>query len=277
MKKIVFFDIDGTLLDDEKNLPASTKEAIKTLQEKGIYTAIATGRAPFMVTKLLEELNMESFVSFNGQYVVFRNEVVYANPLDTSELKKLIKSAEDHLHHLVFLNESTLKSNVKFDQRVKESLGTLQMVHPEYDPSFYEKTEIYQALLFAKEGEDSYLTEFEKNLTFIRWHEESMDVVPKGGSKAEGIKKLIERLGFEMENVYAFGDGLNDIEMLQTVGTGIAMGNAHEAVKMHADLITSNVDDNGIVNGLIKVGLLEENFEIIKTKEQAPVSDVQTF
>ncbi|MBS4198800.1 Cof-type HAD-IIB family hydrolase [Bacillus sp. FJAT-49732] len=264
MKKIVFFDIDGTLLDDEKNLPGSTKEAIKTLQENGIYTALATGRAPFMVTSLLKDLNIESFVCFNGQYVVFGNEVVYTNPLDSIEIKKLIDRANTNNHHLVFLNESTLKSNVKFNQRVKESFESLQMVHPEYDPDFYEKTNIYQSLLFAREGEDSYLTEFEDNLTFIRWHEESLDVVPKGGSKAEGIKKLIERLGFEMENVYAFGDGLNDIEMLQTVGTGIAMGNAHEAVKMHADLITTNVDDNGIVNGLVKVGLLEENFERIK-------------
>ncbi|MBS4217904.1 Cof-type HAD-IIB family hydrolase [Bacillus sp. FJAT-49711] len=264
MKKIVFFDIDGTLLDDKKNLPASTKAAIKTLQEKGVYTALATGRAPFMVTTLLKELDMESYVSFNGQYVVFGNEVVYTNPLDSLKLKKLIQVAEKHQHHLVFLNESTLKSNVEFDSRVKESLGTLKMVHPEYDPNFFEKTNIYQALLFAKEGEDGYLIDFENNLTFIRWHEESLDVVPKGGSKAEGIKKLIARLGFELQNTYAFGDGLNDIEMLQTVGTGIAMGNAHEAVKMHADFITTSVDNDGIVNGLIEVGLLEEDFETIK-------------
>ena len=80
--------------------------------------------------------------------------------------------------------------------------------------------------------------------------------MPKGGSKAEGIKKLIEKLGFKMENVYAFGDGLNDIEMLQTVGTGIAMGNALDIVKEYADLVTTNVEDDGIVNGLKEVGLL---------------------
>ena len=62
MKKIVFFDIDGTLLDDDKNLPHAAKEAIHTLQKNGVYTAIATGRAPFMITHLLEELNIESYV-----------------------------------------------------------------------------------------------------------------------------------------------------------------------------------------------------------------------
>ena len=90
-----------------------------------------------------------------------------------------------------------------------------------------------------------------------------MDVVPKGGSKAKGIKKLIARLGFDMKDVYAFGDGLNDIEMLKEVGTGIAMGNAHEAVKMHADFVTSHVAEDGIVNGLKKVGLLANDLETI--------------
>ncbi|MBS4177278.1 Cof-type HAD-IIB family hydrolase [Lederbergia citrea] len=263
MKKIVFFDIDGTLLDDDKNLPVSTKEAIKTLQKNGIYTAIATGRAPFMVTKLLQELNMESYVSFNGQYVVFGNEVVYTNPLCSINLKKLAKEASIHNHHLVYMNESTLKSNVKYDHRIKESLESLKMVHPEHDPMFYEKTEIYQTLLFAKEGEDEYLEAFEDDFTFIRWHEDALDVVPKGGSKAEGIKKLIARLGFNMKDVYAFGDGLNDIEMLKTVGTGVAMGNALEAVKMYADYVTTNVENDGIVNGLKAVGLLSDTFETI--------------
>lgn len=66
-----------------------------------------------------------------------------------------------------------------------------------------------------------------------------------------------------MEDVYAFGDGLNDIEMLKTVGTGVAMGNAHEAVKLHADIVTERVENNGIAVGLKKVGLLDDSFEII--------------
>lgn len=259
MRKIVFFDIDGTLLDDEKNLPVSAKAAIKALQQKGIYTAIATGRGPFMITSLLKELNIDSFVSFNGQYVVFEKEVIYKNPLDSLELEKLATVAEKHQHSLVYMNESTLKANIKFDERVKESLGTLQMIHPEYDPDFYKKTDIYQSLLFAKRGEDMYLKNFEDHQTFIRWHEEALDVVPKGGSKAEGIKQLIARLGFNMEDVYAFGDGLNDIEMLQSVGTGIAMGNALDVVKMHADYVTTDPANDGIMKGLVHVGLLEES------------------
>lgn len=264
MKKIVFFDIDGTLLDDEKNLPASTKEAIFTLQKNGIYTAIATGRGPFMFSSLLKELNIHSFVSYNGQYAVSGDEVVYKNPLKTVELKRLAEETAKYNHSLVYMDHETLKANVEFDQRIKDGLNSLGFPHPEFDPNFYKENEIYQSLLFANENEDEYLKAFEDCHTFIRWHENALDVVPKGGSKAEGIKKMIEHLGFNLENVYAFGDGFNDIEMLQTVGTGVAMGNAHESVKMHADYVTTNVGDDGIVNGLKAVGLLEKSFETLK-------------
>ncbi|GIN19095.1 Cof-type HAD-IIB family hydrolase [Siminovitchia fordii] len=263
MKKIVFFDIDGTLLDEDKNLPPSAKEAVHTLQENGIYTAIATGRAPFMITSLLKELNINSYVCFNGQYVVFENEVIAANPINSEVLKDVEKVANYHEHALVYMNEATLKTNTKNSERVRKSLSTLKLAYPDYDPDFYTKKDIYQALLFTKENEAGYLSSIQE-VSFIRWHELSLDIVPKGGSKARGIQQLIGRLGFKMEDVYAFGDGMNDIEMLREVGTGIAMGNAHDAVKEHADFVTTDVEYDGIVNGLKEVGLLADSFETLK-------------
>ncbi|KRG16020.1 hypothetical protein ACA30_03910 [Virgibacillus soli] len=255
MSKIVFFDIDGTLLDENKELPQSTKEAIVSLQEKGVYTALATGRAPFMVEPLLKELGMESYVSFNGQFVMFNGDVIYENPLDPKDLSKLESEARKKGHPIVYMSRSTLKANVDYDQRIEESLGTLHLAHPQFHTDFYWETTIYQALLFVNKQEEAYTEDFTE-FDFIRWHENSVDVIPKGGSKAKGIQKLIEKLGFEMEDVYAFGDGLNDIEMLKTVGTGVAMGNALDKVKEVADVVTTNVNQDGIANGLKKVGLL---------------------
>ncbi|MGD6899677.1 Cof-type HAD-IIB family hydrolase [Bacillus infantis] len=256
MKKIVFFDIDGTLLDHGKNLPVKTKEAIRLLQEKGVFTAIATGRAPFMYESLREELGIDSYVSFNGQYVVFENEPIYANPLDTKELERLLEHGKRNGHPLVFMNESTMKSSVPHHPHIEESLGTLKFPHPEKDESFYNGREIYQSLIFMDDSLEQEYREGYGKFHFIRWHPHSVDVLPAGGSKAEGIKKMISRLGFAIEDVYAFGDGLNDIEMLQAVGTGVAMGNADEEVKRHADHITSDVGEDGIWNGLKKLGLI---------------------
>lgn len=264
MTKIVFFDIDDTLLDEQKELPASTKAAVRQLQKQGIYTAIATGRAPFMTYPLLEELNIHSYICFNGQFVVFENEVIYKNPIDRDVLQKIDETARECEHPLVYLNETTMKANVKHNELIKESLGSLKLAHPEFDPDFYKNKNIYQALLFTKEkNEERFFAGFD-DVTFIRWHESSVDIVPKGGSKAEGIKQMIDRLGFAMEDVIAFGDGMNDIEMLQEVGIGIAMGNAWQVVKDHADLVTTNVEKDGIVNGLKEIGLLSRDFETIK-------------
>src|SRR4051812_42987331 len=256
MKKIVFFDIDGTLLDHEKQLPSSTKKAITLLKENGVFVAIATGRAPFMFTSLKKELDIDSFVSFNGQYVVFENEAIYKNPLNESELEKFLHVTNANEHPLIFMNELTMKATTEYHPFIESSLGTLLFPHPDEDKSFYAQNEIYQSLLFCKgDDEQKYFSHFPE-FDFIRWHPYSVDVLPKGGSKAEGIKQMIDRLGFELKDVYAFGDGLNDLEMLKAVGTGVAMGNGVPEARALANLVTSDVSEDGIWNGLKELKLI---------------------
>ena len=86
-QSVIFFDIDGTLLDHDKKLPPSTKQAVFKLKELGHIVAIATGRAPFMYEDLREELGIDTFVSYNGQYVVLNGEVLHTNPLHSLLLK----------------------------------------------------------------------------------------------------------------------------------------------------------------------------------------------
>ncbi|MCH1623949.1 Cof-type HAD-IIB family hydrolase [Ferdinandcohnia quinoae] len=254
--KIVFFDIDGTLLDHEKKLPLSTKNAIEEIRKKGIHVAIATGRGPFMFEELRNELGINSYVSFNGQYVVFENEVIYKNPLNKVKLRELNEFTKKNQHPLVFLNEIEMKASVENNPFIHESISTLQLEYPQYDPLFFEDREIYQALLFCTEAEEQLYINKYKEFQFIRWHPVSTDIIPYGGSKAEGIKKMIDILSILEDRVYAFGDGLNDTEMLSFVGTGIAMGNAVNEIKEVADIVTKDVDNNGIEYGLKLVGLL---------------------
>ncbi|MGG3466503.1 Cof-type HAD-IIB family hydrolase [Neobacillus pocheonensis] len=256
MKKIVFFDIDGTLLDHEKNLPLSTKRAIQLLKENGVFVAIATGRAPFMFESLREELDVDSFVSFNGQYVVFENKVIYENPLHEIGIEKLYQDALMNKHPLVFMNEKTMKASVQHHRFIETSMGSLNFLHPEEDARFYVNRKLYQSLLFCESQDEPLYFDAYPEFDFIRWHPYSVDVLPKGGSKAEGIKKMIEQLGFELKDVYAFGDGLNDLEMLKEVGTGVAMGNGVPEAKKLADIITSDVSNDGIWNGLKELQLI---------------------
>lgn len=254
--KIIFFDIDGTLLDHDKRLPDLTKKALEQLKENGVFVAIATGRAPFMFEKLREELDIDSFVSFNGQYVVFENEVIYKNPLPTEGIEKLKDFSSQKEHPLVLMNENTMKATVSYHSHIEESIGSMKIPHPDAESDFYLGREIFQTLVFCEEKDDKDYEANFPDFRFIRWHPYSMDVLPAGGSKAEGIKLMIKRLGFEMKDVYAFGDGLNDIEMLQTVGTGVAMGNSSDEVKKAANITTTSVDEDGIWNGLKQLELI---------------------
>ncbi|WP_408010818.1 Cof-type HAD-IIB family hydrolase [Pseudalkalibacillus sp. A8] len=255
--KIVFFDIDGTLLDHQKRIPAGTKLAIKELQDRKVPIAIATGRAPFMFHYLLEELSINGFVSFNGQYVSYENQSIYENPLEEKFLQELVLQSKEHDHPMVFLNTETGRTTHDSHPHVQKSMDDLKLIHPEHDPEFYRGRSIYQALLYCEKGEKETLyRNTYSDFNFIRWHQYSMDVLPKTGSKAIGIEKMIAHLGYHQEDVIAFGDGLNDLEMLEFAGTGIAMGNSKEAAKRSADFVTRAVDDDGIRHGLRKVGLI---------------------
>lgn len=256
MGKIVFFDIDGTLLNSEKKLPESTKEAIHLLRKNGTYVAIATGRAPFMFSHLIHELEIDSFVSFNGQYVVFEHEMIYKNPLSQSQLEKLTSEAKVNGHSMIYMNEKTMKANITHDPFIEKSMGSLHFPHPEEKGDFYKNHEIYQALLFCEEHHTPLYEGNYSDLQFIRWHPYAMDVVPNGGSKAKGIEYVIERKGFAMDEVYAFGDGLNDLEMIKAAGTGVVMGNGVPLLKKEADFITKSVDSDGIYYGLKELKLI---------------------
>lgn len=255
IKKLLFFDIDGTLLNHEKELPASTKETIQKLHEAGHHVFIATGRAPFMFKQLREELGIRSFVSFNGQYVVFEDEVIYENPLKIETLKQLLEHSSKSNHPLVFMSEEDMKSTVEDHPFIHESFGSLKFDHPDFHPHYFNDKNIYQTLLFCEDGEEVMYQDYD-DLHFIRWHRLSTDILPLGGSKAEGIKKIMERLGYDREDVYAFGDGLNDLEMIEFAGTGVAMGNAVESLKEKADFVTKSVEEDGIQYAVEQLNLL---------------------
>lgn len=256
-QKIIFFDIDGTLLDDDKKIPTSTKEALFELKKKGHDVAIATGRAPFMFRELREELEIDSFVSYNGQYVVFRGEVIYTNPLNKPALQTLTNLALEHEHPVVYMDHEDMKASVPHNEFVTTSIGTLKINHTAtYDPNYYKDRDIYQALLFCQEDEEKLYESLFTTFDLIRWHPFSCDIVPSGGSKAKGIKRITEQLGIALENQYAFGDALNDLEMLKMVPNSVAMGNGLPEAKAAAKYVTKPVNEDGIWHGLKMVGLL---------------------
>lgn len=257
-KSIVFLDIDGTLLNEEKVIPDSTKKAVRLLQENGIHTVIATGRVPKMFYWIQKELNIDSFVSMNGQYVVFEGQEIYANPINPEMLQSISTLTASNGHALAYCSHDDFKVSKGNHPLIESSFDSLMMAYPEVDETYYQQSSIYQGHLYCHRMDEQLYVDRFPDFNFVKWHDYAFDILPKGASKAVGIHKLLDVLGINRENCFAFGDGLNDLEMLKMVGTGIAMGNGVPEAKAAADLITTSSSNNGILNGLIQVGLLEK-------------------
>ncbi|RJE84333.1 Cof-type HAD-IIB family hydrolase [Paenibacillus sp. 1011MAR3C5] len=254
--KIVFFDIDGTLVNEEKVIPADTIKAISELKEKGIEPVIATGRAPYFIKPLTEKLGIDSYVCMNGAYVVYKGQTLYKRKITKQSLETLVALAAQHDHGLVFEGEVRYCSDRDNHPFITDSIQSLKIDLPSFEPQFWRDNDIFQAFLHCESHEEHLYETLKSEFTLIRWHPQAMDVLPLGGSKAQGIAALLDKLGLTPEHAAAFGDGLNDKEMLEYVGFGVAMGNSHPELLPFANYVTTHVDENGIRNGLIEAGLL---------------------
>ncbi|MCJ8010842.1 Cof-type HAD-IIB family hydrolase [Paenibacillus sp. KQZ6P-2] len=255
--KIAFFDIDGTLVNEEKQIPQDTIEAIAELKRSGVEAVIATGRAPYFFKSLAEQLGIESYVSLNGGYVVYKGKAIYSRPIPREQVESLVNHAAKHKHTLVFEGASDFSSNNAEDTFMLDAVGSLKVDLPKYDPDFWRTEDVYQVFLHNEADHEHLYMNAVPGLRYIRWHPTAMDVLPTESSKAEGINAMLRLLNIKHEEAVAFGDGLNDKEMLEVVGLGIAMGNSHEDLKPYADYITTHVDEGGIVNGLKYAQLIE--------------------
>jgi Cof subfamily protein (haloacid dehalogenase superfamily) len=147
----------------------------------------------------------------------------------------------------------------KFPVRLMKKI--LQVFSPHRQKDRYETLEIlkepiYQCILLSPESEQKKLEHRFPECTFQRSNTYTVDIIPKGGSKLLGIQAFANAVGIEMEEIMAFGDHYNDIEMLKGVGIGVAMGNAQIEVKHAADFVTQSNEEDGIYEGLKHFGLI---------------------
>ena len=256
MIKILFFDIDGTLLElGQKEMHQELVDALNLVKEKGIKIFLATGRAPLVVPKF-HGIEFDGVLSFNGSYCYTNNELIYKNPMDKTDIQTLVNNAKK-LNKAVTL-AGINKMGCNFDDEILEEYFMIANQHAHVIDEFNEfmKEEIYQMMVATTEDQDELILENTTTLKVARWWNKACDIIPCDGGKDICIQKILDYYNFKKDEAMAFGDGGNDISMLNYVGTGVAMGNATNNVKAIANYITDSVQEDGIVTAL-------KHFEII--------------
>lgn len=278
--KVIFFDIDDTLRNSKTGfIPTSISTVFKQLREKGILTGIATGRGIFGVVPEIKALKPDFFVTLNGAYIEDKkSNVIYSNKIAKDKVEEYIAWTKE-----VGIDYGLVASHTaKLSTRTDMISQAIDPIYPDLDvdPDFYEKEDIYQMWTFEDQGDDLTLPEsLASTLRMVRWHELSSDVVPISGSKAAGVAKVVEHLGYKPENVMVFGDGLNDLELFDYAGISVAMGISHDKIKEKADYITKTLEEDGIFDALERFGMVEKELHFpqvdIETAE-GPIATIKT-
>ena len=263
MKKAVFFDIDGTLLDKEHGISEITprvQKAMKNLQEDGNYIFIATGRPHSFMQKDILDFGFNGFVMSNGSLIILDGEVFFQSKLDSKAVKKLCDFAESkNIEYMLESYPNTYwKKNFKACEDFFKKIGVdYSKFTTEFD---IEKISVSKLeFLSARKDLEQLEIDYKKILEepgFTGWadpfHFKTMEVYSDKISKATGILKVLEHLNIDVKNSYAFGDGYNDREMLKTVGKGLVMATAKDDVKKFADEVVPSVYDDGVAVGIEK-------------------------
>ncbi|MED0874520.1 Cof-type HAD-IIB family hydrolase [Bacillus mobilis] len=252
MYKVVFFDVDGTLLSEiDRSMHESTKEAIQRLIDKGIYVVVTTGR-PYNLCMQFKELGINTLISANGAHIKCGETVLHKSVLSSEIVHDISRFAALHGHGISYFTENFAMNGIASDnERVMQALSeTLNLKkYPEKSRDLSE--EIYCLCLYADETEAQKFIERYPSLTFDRFHNYVINVLEDSKvSKLTAIQKVLDYLNISQSEAVAFGDGGNDIEMLQYVGLGIAMGNGGEELKKKADFVTKKSSEGGILFAL---------------------------
>ena len=181
--------------------------------------------------------------------MINHGQPIYESKITDEQIERFSKIATEHGNSFVVLNDQTSRLN-KFTQMAQNAFDNVNSPVPTVDANFYKTNPIYMMIILTDSEDDFYRQTFENDFTFYRNTQFSMDVVAQGGSKKVGIKKLLELPEYSDVPTYAFGDGNNDIAMLEAVDHPVAMGNALPHVKPYAEFVTTNNTNHGIVNGL---------------------------
>ena len=260
-KKILFFDVDGTIVTGDHVIPASAQRALAEAIDAGHILFVNTGRPYLHVEPQIKALPMSGFICSLGGHILFHGEDLFHFSFSPEESRGIRDAGYACGMDILFESES----GVWFDRRCRNGHGKREFAWlrsigvPAFDDTFREEFAFDKFVCWPGENADPdrFQSLFRERLTFIPREDSMREVVLRGLSKADGMLMAMERLGIPREDTFAFGDGANDLPMLRTAGTSVLMGNAPEELWCEADYIAPAVWEDGLYRAMDHFGLLK--------------------
>ena len=264
MKKLIFCDIDGTIIDGSRNLNELTQKTRTAIRKLCVdnYVFIASGRCKGLLDKQIIDLHPNGYILCNGAYGEMDEKEIYSLTFDkeTVELIKKISLDNGGFYLLESINEIYVENlhNPAFELFMDTWGATLGGFRTD-DNVFRD----YNIAMIGFTSEEMVLktqNELGPFTNLGRHHGGflSFDVNIKGVDKGLGVRKMMEHLGISKEDTYCFGDGINDLEMLQSVGHPVIMANSDERLKTYGFEETDDVLEDGFYRYLIRKGLIDD-------------------
>jgi Cof subfamily protein (haloacid dehalogenase superfamily) len=261
MGKTIFFDIDGTLWDRDRKFPDSTPETIEKLRRNGhrVFICSGRGRANIQDPALLQ-LGFDGIIAACGNHIELDGRVLYEKLLPEPLVRRSMAVLRDN--GMPFILEGPEfywfdPEDFACDPYVEDLWDQLgpRARHLAEDGGGY-RVNKFSADYSSEQNYNHVKQALQEELDFIDHGHRVIEFIPKGTSKATGIAKYLELSGTDPEDIYAVGDGANDIDMIACVKHSIAMGSGSETLKASAEYVTTGLWEDGIRHAMEHYGLI---------------------
>lgn len=268
--KLLVLDVDGTLLNNEKEISKRTLAALLKVQHTGVRIVLASGRPTSGLKPLAKALEMDNFggfiVSYNGSKVIKADdgEVLFERRINPELIPYLEKKSRKNNFSIFTYHDNYLLTDNADDPHIRQEarLNNLRIVEEEEFSTAIDfapcKCVLVSDDVEALRGlENHWKKRLDGVLDVFPSEPYFLEVVPCGVDKANTLGVLMEQLGVARDEVIAIGDGVADVTMLQLAGVGVAMGHAQDSVKICADYITASNEEDGVAQAVEKLILSE--------------------
>lgn len=254
MIRIIFFDLDGTVLSHKTNsVPESTVKAFHLLHDKGIKLFTCTGRnlQEIDALKPLHVLRFDGHALYTGHYCFDKETVIFDCPMDKEDIKEILDYSKKHQIPIVSSTNKDMYMNmhnetVRIAQKAVDS-----PLPPLGDINRSLKERVYQITAYLNIQQQEDMISHLHHTLMTRWNPYGVDLTNKDGSKGIAIEKILDHYHMNKEEAMCFGDGLNDMDMMHACGISVCLGNGEEEVKKQASYVTDDIDNDGLMKALI--------------------------